>query len=54
MKNKAYKVIIAMPHEKAGVYLIPADVDVLSKLVGGIMEFTNPITEDVTVITPLW
>ena len=51
MKNKAYKVIIAMPHEKAGVYLIPADVDVLSKLVGGIMEFTNPITEDVTVIT---
>jgi len=51
MKNKAYKVIIAMPHEKAGVYLIPADVDVLSKLVGGVMEFTNPITEDVTVIT---
>lgn len=51
MKNKAYKVIIAMPHEKAGVYLIPADVDVLSKLVGGVMEFTNPITDDVTVIT---
>ena len=51
MKSKAYKVIIAMPHEKAGVYLIPADVDVLSKLVGGVMEFTNPITEDVTVIT---
>ena len=40
-----------MPYEKAGVYLIPANVDVLSKLVGGVMEFTNPITEDVTVIT---
>ena len=51
MKNKAYKVIIAMPFEKAGVYQIPASTDVLAKLVGGVMEFTNPITDDVTVIT---
>lgn len=51
MKNKAYQVIIAMPYEKAAVYMIPADVDVLSKLVGGVMEFTNPITNDVTVVT---
>ena len=51
MKNKAYQVIIAMPDEKAAVYMIPADVDVLSKLVGGVMEFTNPITNDVTVVT---
>ena len=51
MKNKTYKVIIAMPFEKAGVYQIPASTDVLAKLVGGIMEFTNPITDDVTVIT---
>ena len=51
MKNKTYKVIIAMPFEKAGVYQIPASTDVLAKLVGGVMEFTNPITDDVTVIT---
>ena len=51
MKNKTYKVIIAMPFEKAEVYQIPASTDVLAKLVGGIMEFTNPITDDVTVIT---
>ena len=51
MKNKAFKVIIAWPHEKAGVYMIPANTDVLSKIVGGVMEFTNPIAEDVTVIT---
>ena len=51
MKSKAYKVIIAMPFEKAGVYQIPASTDVLAKLVGGVMEFTNPITDDVTVIT---
>ena len=51
MKNKTYKVIIAMPFEKAAVYQIPASTDVLAKLVGGVMEFTNPITDDVTVIT---
>lgn len=51
MKNKTYKVIIAMPFEKAEVYQIPASTDVLAKLVGGVMEFTNPIAEDVTVIT---
>lgn len=51
MKNKTYKVIIAWPHEKAEVYMIPANTDVLRKIVGGVMEFTNPIAEDVTVIT---
>ena len=51
MKNKTYKVIIAWPYEKAGVYMVPANTDVLSKIVGGVMEFTNPIAEDVTVIT---
>ena len=51
MKNKTYKVIIAWPYEKAGVYMVPANTDVLSKIVGGVMEFTNPIAEDVAVIT---
>ena len=51
MQNKTYKVIIAWPHEKAEVYMIPANIDVLRKIVGGVMEFTNPIAEDVTVIT---
>ena len=31
--------------------MVPANTDVLSKIVGGVMEFTNPITDDVTVIT---